>query len=65
MEILSHPKKRFYPVINLPFKLTQQLLHSKKYVQAFLHLCGYLAEMGLLSYGREVLKEKEQVCVKL
>lgn len=64
-ETLKHPKKRLFPVIHLPFKLTQQLLHSKKYVHNFFELCAYLAEMGLLSFGREVLKEKEQTFIFL
>ncbi|KAL4226792.1 General transcription factor 3C polypeptide 1 [Mactra antiquata] len=62
-DILNHPVKRYYPIMSLPFKLTQQLLHAKKYIQTFLHVCAYLAEMGLLSYGREMLKEKEQTFV--
>ncbi|XP_060566470.1 general transcription factor 3C polypeptide 1-like [Ruditapes philippinarum] len=64
-DVLEHPQKRFYPVINLPFSLTQQLLHSKKYVQSFSTLCYYMAEMGLLSFGREVLKEKDQMFIYL
>lgn len=62
-ELLKHPLKRFYPVISLPFKLTQQLLHSKKYVYSISTMCAQLAEMGLLSFGREMVKEKDQVCI--
>lgn len=61
MEVLDHPIKRYFPVIHLPFEISQQLLHSKKYVQSFMECCALLAEMGLLSFGREVLKDKEQV----
>ena len=60
-EILSHPAQRFYPVISLPFKIAQQLLYAKKYIHSFYDQCVLLCEMGLLTFGKDTMKEKEQV----
>ncbi|XP_052781607.1 general transcription factor 3C polypeptide 1-like isoform X3 [Mya arenaria] len=60
LEILEHPERRLYPVMNLPFHIAQQLLHSRKYIQCFLDTCAYMAEMGILTFGREVFKDKDE-----
>ncbi|OWF43564.1 general transcription factor 3C polypeptide 1-like [Mizuhopecten yessoensis] len=64
-EILDDPVKSLYPIVYLPYRLTQQLLFARKYIFAFHENCERLAYMGLLSFGTRLLKEKDQVFVYL
>ncbi|KAK3581289.1 hypothetical protein CHS0354_033022 [Potamilus streckersoni] len=65
LEMLAHPLVKYYPIMNLPFKLTQQLLHAKKYIYSFFEICVYMCEMGLLSFGPQLSKEKDKVFIYL
>ncbi|XP_069101593.1 general transcription factor 3C polypeptide 1-like [Argopecten irradians] len=64
-EILEDPIKSLYPIVYLPYRLTQQLLYARKYIFSFHESCERLAYMGLLSFGTRLLKEKDQVFVYL
>ena len=64
-DILKHPTQRFYPVISLPFRVASQLLFAKKYVHSFFDQCVILCEMGLVTFGKDVMKEKEQVNARM
>lgn len=64
-EFLADPVKRYYPITYLPFKLTQQLLYARRYIFTFYEVCTLLCQMGLLSFGDQVLKEKDQVFIYL
>ncbi|XP_033746067.1 general transcription factor 3C polypeptide 1-like [Pecten maximus] len=64
-EILGDPVKSLYPIVYLPYRLTQQLLFARKYIFAFHESCERLAYMGLLAFGTRLLKEKDQVFVYL
>ncbi|KAL3851900.1 hypothetical protein ACJMK2_015596, partial [Sinanodonta woodiana] len=65
LEMLAHPLVKYYPIMSLPFKIAQQLLHAKKYIYSFFEICVYMCEMGLLSFGPQLSKEKDKVFIYL
>ncbi|XP_048252917.1 general transcription factor 3C polypeptide 1-like isoform X1 [Haliotis rufescens] len=60
IEMLDHPKKRFYPVVCLPPSIRQQVLFARRYTQSFHDSCYQLCLMGLLSFGPQVFKDKDK-----
>lgn len=60
-ELLDDPEKRFYPIVSLPTPITQQLLYARKYIFSFFNDCVVLCNMGLLSIGPQIMKEKDKV----
>ncbi|KAJ8301386.1 hypothetical protein KUTeg_020373, partial [Tegillarca granosa] len=64
-DALKNPSLGLYPVCYLPFKLTQQLMFARKYIYSVAECCQRLCMMGLLSFGHQVIKEKDQVFVYL
>ncbi|XP_046584919.1 general transcription factor 3C polypeptide 1-like [Haliotis rubra] len=60
LELLDHPKKRFYPVVCLPPAIRQQVLFARRYTQSFHDSCYQLCLMGLLSFGPQVFKDKDK-----
>ncbi|XP_064607189.1 general transcription factor 3C polypeptide 1-like [Liolophura sinensis] len=65
MEMLEDPEKQFYPIMAIPFRISQQLMYARKYVFAFHAILVQLCHIGLLSFGHQQLKEKDQVFVYL
>ncbi|XP_062576094.1 general transcription factor 3C polypeptide 1-like, partial [Saccostrea cucullata] len=64
-ELLDDPEKCFYPVISLPTPLTQQLLYARKYIFSFYANCVNLNNMGLVTMGPQILKEKDKIFIYL
>lgn len=60
-ELLEDQEKRYYPIVSLPTSITQQLLYARKYIFSFFSDCVVLCNMGLLSIGPQILKEKDKV----
>lgn len=58
---MDDPEKRFYPIVSLPTPITQQLLYARKYIFSFFNDCVVLCNMGLLSIGPQIMKEKDKV----
>ncbi|KAK3101690.1 hypothetical protein FSP39_005512 [Pinctada imbricata] len=64
-ELLNDPIKSLYPVICLPKELTHYLLYARKYIYSFHENCINLCNMGLISFGPQLLKEKDKVFIYL
>ena len=58
---MEDQEKRYYPIVSLPTSITQQLLYARKYIFSFFSDCVVLCNMGLLSIGPQILKEKDKV----
>lgn len=63
--MLEDPEKQFYPIMAIPFRISQQLMYARKYVFAFHAILVQLCNIGLLSFGHQQLKEKDQVRLDL
>ena len=64
-EFLHHPIKCNYLLHFLPAKMREQLLRRRKYVFVIDELCKRLCYAGLLQFGPQKSKEKDQVFVYL
>lgn len=64
-EFMHHPIKCNYLLHFLPAKMREQLLRRRKYVFVIDELCKRLCYAGLLQYGPQKSKEKDQVFVYL
>lgn len=64
-EYMHHPIKCNYLLHFLPAKMREQLLRRRKYVFVIDELCKRLCYAGLLQYGPQKSKEKDQVFVYL
>ncbi|XP_042203426.1 general transcription factor 3C polypeptide 1-like isoform X2 [Homarus americanus] len=62
-EYLSHPLKRNLLVKYLPPHLRQSLLQGRRYVTYVIDLINRLCYVGLLQYGHQIMKEKDQVFI--
>jgi hypothetical protein len=62
-ELLEDPDRSLYPVISLPKSMTQQLLYARKYIFSFHANCMVLCNMGLITIGPQIMKEKDKVTV--
>ncbi|MPC14644.1 General transcription factor 3C polypeptide 1 [Portunus trituberculatus] len=60
---LNHPLKKNLLVRYLPSHLRQSLLQGRRYVTYVIDLINRLCYMGLLQYGQQVMKEKDQVFI--
>nr|XP_045612135.1 general transcription factor 3C polypeptide 1-like isoform X1 [Procambarus clarkii] len=62
-EFLAHPLKRNLLVKYLPPHLRQSLLQGRRYVTYVIDLINRLCYVGLLQYGHQIMKEKDQVFI--
>ncbi|XP_071552525.1 general transcription factor 3C polypeptide 1 isoform X1 [Panulirus ornatus] len=62
-EFLSHPLKKNLLVKYLPPYLRQSLLQGRRYVTYVIDLINRLCYVGLLQYGHQIMKEKDQVFI--
>ncbi|XP_063842783.1 general transcription factor 3C polypeptide 1-like isoform X2 [Scylla paramamosain] len=60
---LNHPLKKNLLVRYLPPHLRQSLLQGRRYVTYVIDLINRLCYMGLLQYGQQIMKEKDQVFI--
>ncbi|XP_050686374.1 general transcription factor 3C polypeptide 1-like isoform X2 [Eriocheir sinensis] len=60
---LCHPLRKNLLVKYLPQHLRQNLLQGRRYVTYVIDLINRLCYMGLLQYGQQVMKEKDQVFI--
>ncbi|KAK3864004.1 hypothetical protein Pcinc_030265 [Petrolisthes cinctipes] len=60
---LEHPIKKNILVKFLPPQLRQMLLQGRKYVTHVIDLINRLCYVGLLQYGHQIMKEKDQVFI--
>ncbi len=58
---LCDPVKRHLTISQIPALMRQQLIFSRRYVYALYEILEMLGGMGLLSFGKRGVKEKEQV----
>ncbi|KAG0711717.1 General transcription factor 3C polypeptide 1 [Chionoecetes opilio] len=62
---LSHPLKKNMLVRYLPNHLRRSLLQGRRYVTYVMDLINRLCYMGLVQYGQQIMKEKDQVFIYL
>ncbi|XP_042863797.1 general transcription factor 3C polypeptide 1-like [Penaeus japonicus] len=60
---MNHPIKRNLLVKYLPPQLRQSLLQGRRYVTYVIDLINRLCYVGLLQYGHQIMKEKDQVFI--
>ncbi|XP_047490563.1 general transcription factor 3C polypeptide 1-like isoform X2 [Penaeus chinensis] len=60
---MNHPIKRNLLVKYLPPHLRQALLQGRRYVTYVIDLINRLCYVGLLQYGHQIMKEKDQVFI--
>ncbi|XP_037803043.1 general transcription factor 3C polypeptide 1-like [Penaeus monodon] len=60
---MNHPIKRNLLVKFLPPHLRQALLQGRRYVTYVIDLINRLCYVGLLQYGHQIMKEKDQVFI--
>ncbi|XP_069959232.1 general transcription factor 3C polypeptide 1 isoform X2 [Cherax quadricarinatus] len=63
VEFLGHPLKRNLLVKYLPPYLRHSLLQGRRYVTYVIDLINRLCYVGLLQYGHQIMKEKDQVFI--
>lgn len=61
--LLQHPLKKNLLVKHLPPSVRQTLLQGRRYVTYVMDLINRLCYIGLVQYGHQVLKEKDQVFI--
>ncbi|KAK4883978.1 hypothetical protein RN001_000249 [Aquatica leii] len=62
---LEHPVKQYYLVKHLPSQIRNGLLHRRKYIYSVHETLCHLAYIGLLQFGPQKLREKDQVFIFL
>ena len=60
-ELLAHPVKRHYLIRHLPTDIRSRLLFQRKYIFSVHELATRLCFIGVLQFGPQKLKEKDQV----
>ena len=64
-DYLSHPVRRNYLIRTLPHNIRNKLLSQRKYIFAVHEVATRLAYIGVLQFGPQKLKEKDQVFLYL
>ena len=62
-EYIDHPIRRHYLICQLPSRIANQLLHRRKYIFSISEIATRLAFIGILQFGPQKFKEKDQVFV--
>ncbi|KAF5305074.1 hypothetical protein FQA39_LY09336 [Lamprigera yunnana] len=62
---LEHPVKQHYLVKHLPSRVRSGLMHARKYIFTVHETLRRLAYIGLLQFGPQKLREKDQVFIYL
>lgn len=62
---LNHPIRQHYLIQNLPQSIKQLLLHQRKYIFSIHEIVVRLCYIGLVQFGPQKLKEKDQIFVYL
>ena len=60
-EFLTHPVRRHYLIRSLPHSIRNKLLFQRKYIFTVHEVATRLAYIGVLQFGPQKLKEKDQV----
>jgi general transcription factor 3C polypeptide 1 len=60
-DYLGHPVRQHYLVRMLPVEMRQRLLYNRKYIFSVHEIATNLAFVGLLQFGPQKMKEKDQV----
>ena len=60
-EYLNHPVRRNYLIRTLPHSIRNKLLAQRKYIFSVHEVASRLAYIGVLQFGPQKLKEKDQV----
>ena len=60
-ELLAHPVKRHYLIRHIPADIRSRLLFDRKYIFSVHELACRLCYIGVLQFGPQKLKEKDQV----
>ncbi|XP_065165819.1 general transcription factor 3C polypeptide 1 isoform X2 [Atheta coriaria] len=62
---LNHPVRKHFIVKNLPVSMQDALLGYRKYIFSLHEIICYLAYMGLVQFGPQKMREKDQVFIYL
>lgn len=65
MDYLDHPMRKYYLVKDLPSEISYHLTFMRKYIFALTEILQQLAFIGLLQFGQQMMKEKDQVFIYL
>lgn len=65
VELLQHPVKRHFLITSLPDHIKSLLFHKRKYLYGIYNIICNLAFIGLVQFGPQKQKEKDQVFVYL
>ena len=65
LEYLNHPVRRNYLIRTLPHQIRNRLLTQRKYIFSVHEVATRLAYIGVLQFGPQKLKEKDQVFLYL
>ena len=60
-DYLGHPIRKHYLIRNLPSHIRTKLLHRRKYIFSIYEIATRLAYIGVVQFGPQQLKEKDQV----
>jgi len=60
-DYLTHPVRRNYLIRSLPHSMRNKMLYQRKYIFAVHEVATRLAYIGVLQFGPQKLKEKDQV----
>lgn len=60
-DYLTHPVRRNYLIRNLPHVMRSKILYQRKYIFSIHEVSTRLAYIGVLQFGPQKLKEKDQV----
>jgi len=60
-DYLTHPVRRHYLIRSLPHSIRNKLLYQRKYIFTVHEVATRLAYIGVLQFGPQKLKEKDQV----
>ena len=64
-DYLTHPVRRNYLIRSLPHTMRNKMLYQRKYIFAVHEVATRLAYIGVLQFGPQKLKEKDQVFIFL
>lgn len=65
MDILNHPVLKYVLVQNLPNKIKSCLLQDRRYILVIYEVLRFLCYIGLVQFGTEKSKDKDQVYLYL
>ncbi|KAG1697687.1 60S acidic ribosomal protein P0 [Nymphon striatum] len=62
-DVLNNPIKKHYLISDLPIKLRNSILMSRRYIFHITEILSKLSFMGLVSFGPQIHKDKDQVYI--